>query len=102
MVLDYWTPDNPTNRTPANRFDSNPFAAAFYQDASFIRLKSVTLAFDIPSAFRNRLGAENLSFYVTGQNLWTSTGWTGLDPELGNQLSIPLQRMFSVGTRVRF
>jgi TonB-linked SusC/RagA family outer membrane protein len=102
MVLDYWTPDNPTNTTPANRFDSNPFAAAFYQDASFIRLKSVTLAFDIPSALRNRLGAEDLSFYITGQNLWTGTRWTGLDPELGNQLAIPLQRTFSAGTRVRF
>jgi TonB-linked SusC/RagA family outer membrane protein len=102
MVLDYWTPDNPTNRTPANRFDSNPFAAPFYQDASFIRLKNVTLSFDIPSAFRNRLGADGMSFYLTGQNLWTSTEWTGLDPELGNQLAIPLQRTFSAGTRIRF
>lgn len=102
MVLDYWTPENPTNATPANRFDSNPYAAPFYQNASFIRLKDVTLSFDVPSRLTGGLGAEGLRIFVNGQNLWTSTGWTGLDPELGDQFSIPLQRVFTAGASVHF
>ena len=106
IVLPYWTPENPSNTFPANRLTANPLATTFYtffyEDASFIRLKDATLSFDLPAALGTRLGAESLRLYVNGRNLWTSTEWTGLDPELEGQMGIPLQRTFSAGVNLAF
>lgn len=98
----YWTPTNPTNRFPANRFGANPLNIGFFEDASFIRLKDVSLSFDVPFAMTHRIGAERLRLYVNGRNLWTSTEWTGLDPELGDQSAVPLQRLITAGVNMRF
>lgn len=102
LLLDYWTPDNPSNTTPANRFDSNPHAAAFYQDASFVRLKDLTLSLAVPSRLTSRMGAENVRVYVNGRNLWTATDWTGLGPDLSNQFAVPLERLLTAGASVSF
>ena len=102
LVLPYWTPENPTNSTPANRFDANPLAAEFYEDASFVRLKDLTLSLEVPGGLTGRVGAERLRLYVNGRNLWTSTEWRGLDPELGNQTAIPLQRVLTAGVNASF
>lgn len=102
LKLDYWTPQNPTNSMPANRFDSNPHGAGLYQDASFIRLKDVTLSYDVPGDWANRFGLQSFRIYLNAKNLWTSSEWTGLDPELGNQYNVPLEKVFTVGTTVSF
>jgi hypothetical protein len=39
---------------------------------------------------------------VNGRNLWTSTKWTGLDPELSSQRAIPLERVITGGVNVSF
>jgi hypothetical protein len=49
-----------------------------------------------------RFGGEQLRVYVNGRNLWTSTKWTGLDPELDSQRAIPLQKVFIGGMTLRF
>ncbi|HET8654017.1 MAG TPA: TonB-dependent receptor [Longimicrobiaceae bacterium] len=100
----YWTPDNPSNTVPRNSDKSNPLSVPFLQDASFIRLKDVTLSYDLPASLTNRLGTESLRVYVSGRNLWTHTAWTGMDPEFtnGNQRGIPLQRVLIGGVNVQF
>ena len=54
----------------------------FYSDASFLRLRTITLGYDLPSAFLNTLGLQNASLSLHGQNLVTITRYPGVDPEL--------------------
>ena len=102
LLFEYWTPENPINTRWANRQGNNPFFVGLYEDAGFIRLKDLTLSYDVPSSLRDRLGAGNLRVYANGRNLWTHTEWTGLDPELSNQRATPLERVFSVGLNASF
>ncbi|HEX6536052.1 MAG TPA: TonB-dependent receptor [Gemmatimonadaceae bacterium] len=98
----YWTPDNPINTYPRNNEEANPLSVPFYEDASFIRLRDVTLAYDVPESFATRLGMQSLRVYFTGRNLWTHTNWTGLDPELDSQRAEPLAKVFTGGINVEF
>ncbi len=98
----YWTPETPINNYPSNSNNSNPLGVAFFEDASFVRLKDITLSYDIPSNLARRFGGESLRFYVNGRNLWTKTKWTGLDPELDTQRNVPLEKVVTGGLTVRF
>ena len=103
MVFEqWWTPENPINTYPANSNLSNPLGLGFYEDASFIRLKDVTASFELPQRFATRFGGESLRLYMNGRNLWTKTKWTGLDPELNSQRTIPLEKVVTGGFTVRF
>jgi hypothetical protein len=101
-LLEHWSPDHPNAVIPANRLDSNLLNVGFFENASFVRLKDVTLSYDLPSAFTPRVGVETVRLYVNGRNLWTHTDWTGLDPELSGQRSVPLERVFMAGIDVGF
>jgi TonB-linked SusC/RagA family outer membrane protein len=100
----FWTPENPINTYPRNNEDANLYSVTFYQDASFIRLKDVTLSYDIPSSLTDRFGVQSLRVYLNGRNLWTHTAWTGLDPEISNsnQRGVPLERVLIGGVNVSF
>jgi hypothetical protein len=71
-----------------------------YQNASFVRLKDITLSYDLPLELIQRFGGKRFRVYATGRNLLTSTNWGGLDPELNDQRSIPLQKEFVLGLQV--
>ncbi len=77
--VDYWTAANINAQNP--RPDYVDFATAFYQDRSFVRLKNITLSYQFDSKWVKKAGISNLGIYLTGNNLWTSTKWTGFDPE---------------------
>lgn len=83
--LNRWTPDNPSNRYPralANRtVDVGTFSSAIVEDASYVRLKNVTLAYDLPQSILGRVKARKLRVYVSGTNLITLTDYSGYDPE---------------------
>lgn len=98
----YWTPETPINNYPSNSNNSNPLAVPFYEDASFVRLKDLSLSWDLPATAAQRFGGQSLRLYVNGRNLWTKTTWTGLDPELNNQRAVPLERVVTGGLTVRF
>jgi hypothetical protein len=98
----YWTPETPINNYPSNSNNSNPLAVPFYEDASFVRLKDLSLSYDLPASFASRVGGESVRFYVNGRNLWTKTKWTGLDPELDAQRNVPLEKVVTGGITVRF
>ena len=97
---DWWSPSNPNGTHHINDAFANDFNADIYEDASFIRLKDVSLAYDLPTSVLKRMKLNKLKIYVTGRNLATFTKFKGLDPELSNQLGIPLQREFIFGLNV--
>ncbi|MDR2921380.1 MAG: TonB-dependent receptor [Tannerella sp.] len=103
-------------RTPSG-WQRDP-SSAWVQDASFIRLRNVTLGYDFDTKQANRLGLNGLRFYVTGTNLFTLTDYIGYDPETsseginvdsnmglsvgGDYLGYPAARSFIFGANIVF
>lgn len=94
-VLERWTPTNPSNTVPRALLASaspNIISSFMVEDGSFLRFKTITLAYSLPSALLGRLGLSGVRFYVTGQNLITLTKYSGYDPEVNtfglNNLSV--------------
>ncbi|MDD3320246.1 MAG: TonB-dependent receptor, partial [Paludibacter sp.] len=55
----------------------------FLEDASFLRLKTLTLKYDLPKDWSNKMHIRRLQVYITGYDLLTLTGYQGQDPEIG-------------------
>jgi TonB-dependent SusC/RagA subfamily outer membrane receptor len=56
----------------------------FFEDASFVKLREVSLTYSAPDQWAHRIGASSLSFTFTGRNLATWTKYKGVDPETNN------------------
>lgn len=56
-------------------------ADRFIENASYLRLKNLSLGYTLPQKVLNKARLRNLRFYVSAQNLWTWTNYTGYDPE---------------------
>lgn len=76
--------------------------AAYNYDASFIRLKNVSLSWQLPAALLKKAKLQNVHLYANAQNLVTITRYTGLDPENMNFQSLPPLRMITTGIQVEF
>ena len=80
-------------------------AATLYESTDFIRLKDVSLAYELPKNAISRIGLSNVKVYVSGRNLLTFTKWSGLDPELVDedaQRNIPMQKELIFGLNFGF
>lgn len=104
---DYWTPENPSNEFPrpnANRSRSATlyYSTLFYQDASFVKLRAVTLGYRFPAALLNKVGISSLRIYATGRNLFTYSKIEDYDPERGGSQTNPMTRLFTGGVNVEF
>ncbi len=96
----YWTPENPTNDWVANVVDAERMSGIignFYENASFVRIKDISLSYDFSQSTLEKLRLNRLRLYITGRNLFTFTEWSGLDPELSSQVATPLQKEFVFG-----
>ena len=99
-LKNWWTPDNPTNDWVANADGAEHLGSILgkiYESADFIRIKDVSLSYNFPKKMFGKLGINRLRLFVTGHNLFTITKWSGLDPELSDQVAIPLQKEFVFG-----
>jgi len=81
----------------------------FLEDASFIRLREVTMAYQFSPKLLQKVKLSKVRVYVTGVNLYTWTKWTGYDPEFAiggsvenNQGIIPQTMSFTAGAQVGF
>jgi TonB-linked SusC/RagA family outer membrane protein len=86
-VVDYWTPDHPTNESPLPRItESNPTLVQsdyIVRDLSFVKLKNVNLGYTFPQSFVQKIKASKLRVYFMVDNpyVWTKSDYPGLDPE---------------------
>lgn len=82
-----WAGEGTSNSIPraaVNRDNLNfRTSDLFVENGSFLRLKNLTLGYTLPSSLTRNIGMTNLRFYATGQNVFTITDYSGLDPELG-------------------
>jgi TonB-linked SusC/RagA family outer membrane protein len=82
---DRWTPTNPSNEIP--RATSSPLGIVserYVEDASFLRLKLITLGYTLPKSVSKKLGTKSVKVYVSAENLITWTKYTGYDPEVSS------------------
>ncbi|MEL7162666.1 MAG: SusC/RagA family TonB-linked outer membrane protein, partial [Bacteroidota bacterium] len=110
-LLDSWTPQNNGAQLPAIRAEdpnnNRRMSDRFLEDGSYLRLKNITIGYRLPL---NSSTISDLRFYVTGQNLITLTGYSGLDPEIsGGNLDTgfdngdyPQPRSFLFGVQAGF
>jgi TonB-dependent starch-binding outer membrane protein SusC len=96
-VLDSWTPENPNSSIPrlvqGNMIMQQYFNDYIVEDASYFRLKNLQLGYTLPSSITSKAGISNLRIYVSADNLFTLTKYSGYDPEVGSaQYSATLQR----------
>ncbi len=85
-LLNRWTPENPSDLYPrANRnADYLHMSDRYLEDGSYIRIKTITLAYDLPEQLMKSLRMKKVKVYVTAQNPVTITKYSGFDPEVGS------------------
>jgi TonB-linked SusC/RagA family outer membrane protein len=85
---------------------ANSRSTRYIEDGSFVRLRNVTLGYSLPKTTLGNSGIDNVYFYITGQNLWISTEYTGFDPEMDENgeefFRYPVGRGFTFGLDVTF
>jgi TonB-linked SusC/RagA family outer membrane protein len=79
-----------------------PFSDAVLSDASFIRLKNLSLSYKLSEKLLKKLKLDNLRFYLEGQNLLTLTSFKGADPESQNIQTLPPLRVLAAGLQITF
>ena len=106
-----WSPTNTDTNIPvlSSTDNNNNFGriSDFYiEDASFIRLKNVSIGYTVKENWLN--GKAKLRFFISGQNLFTITNYSGMDPEVGlNNFGLdlgkyPLSRIYMTGVNATF
>lgn len=104
-MLNIWKKPGDITYLPAFQYQQQ-FDTHLLENASFLRLKNLTLAYNLPSQWMEATGfmkAVRLSF--TGRNLFTVTGYDGADPEIDSNLTMggyPATRQFVLGVDVTF
>ncbi|WP_200975647.1 SusC/RagA family TonB-linked outer membrane protein [Echinicola sp. 20G] len=68
----------------------------YVEDGSFMRFRTLTVRYSMPNEFLDKIKLKDLSFYVTAENLFTWTSYTGQDPEVG-LMSSNANRLFQIG-----
>lgn len=76
----YWTAENKNNFFPSLAY-KNPRGYGYASDASYTRIKDVTLSYVFNAALLEKLHVGSLTLYLSGRNLYTFTDWIGWDPE---------------------
>lgn len=124
MFRNTWTPEN-TNARYARLVSSTTYlngndkiSDKYVFETSYLRLKNITLSYNLPEMWLKKLWLGSAQLYVSASNLWTWTGWPGLDPELVGDNTLagtnpmiegvysndnyPLSKTFTFGIRVSF
>lgn len=61
---------------------SNKPSSRYLEDGSYIRLRNVRLSYQLPNSLLSKIEVDNISIFISGDNLWTGTSFTGMDPEV--------------------
>jgi TonB-linked SusC/RagA family outer membrane protein len=108
-----WTPENPNSdifRTKG--FFGGGYSSQFVEDGSYLRLKTVSLGYNLDTKFLRKIHLKAMRVYCSGQNLATWTKYSGGDPEVNTYNSAltsgfdfsayPRARVISFGTNITF
>lgn len=112
-ILNAWSPTNTSSDIPRlSKNDPNSNFSTpsdwYLEDASYLRLKNLTVSYDLTDILRkiSHLKERNsrMSVYFSGENLFTITGYSGIDPECGgyDTMKYPVSRVLSVGFKLTY
>lgn len=110
---DRWTPDNPSNYAPrVSGVGVNVFSSRVIEDGSFLRLKTVSLGYNIPLELLKTYKIASVRAYTSAQNLWLWSNYSGPDPEANTKgfgrtpgfdfSAYPTARIITFGLNVTF
>lgn len=88
---DRWTVNNPDSDIPrvgADIASMFVYSSRVVEDASFLRLRNVTLGYTLPRKVLRKMNFDTMRFYISGENLWTLTNYSGPDPEVSTRNSV--------------
>ena len=116
-ILERWTGEGTSNSQPrisgTGHANTNYVSTRYMEDADYFKIKTVTLGYDFKNIWKG-CPFQQLRLYVQAQNLYTFTGYTGLDPEVGNSAGkdswasgidlglYPPSRTYLVGASIKF
>jgi TonB-linked SusC/RagA family outer membrane protein len=115
-LLDSWTPQNtgatvPVAEKTANFSTSNNGNSYYVVDGSYLRLQNLTLGYTMPNSLLQRWRLERLRVFASANNLFTITGYDGLDPMVGGDVDLgfgidvgnyPVTRGYTLGLNLNF
>ena len=88
-VLDRWTGEGTSNSEPRFTWidtnNNNRVSDLYIEDGDYIRLRNMQIGYTFKPATMKKVGGQSLRLYVSGENVFTLTGYTGTDPEIGAQ-----------------
>ncbi len=120
MLYDSWRPGKTDAVLPQLRSTdatSAQISTYFLEKGSYLRLKNIQLSYTLPMGLQQRLGLGNTQIYIQGQNLFTATKYSGLDPDINLRRSgdnnadihlgvdegaYPVSKSYLVGLRLSF
>jgi len=100
IYVNYWTPTNPSNTEPRpNAAQENPDYGGIrgYGDGSFIKVRTITVGFTVPSGIVGPLHARSLRVYATALDPFLFTQFRGIDPESATNAGVPSYRTLMMG-----
>ncbi len=105
-----WKANRPSTTDPSTLPSNIPASTYFIESGSFLRLNNMTLGYTLPKATLRKARISNIRIYVTSQNLFTATPYSGFTPELPAGVldsgietnAYPTTRTFAVGLNVNF
>lgn len=109
----FFDPENPndprTNLTSKNPrlayLSSTPSSASsalHLEDGSFVKLRNLTFGYTIPQNISRKFFVEKLRLYFSGENLFTITGFSGMDPEMRTTEGYSTMRQYAFGVNLTF
>ncbi len=115
-VLERYTAANPGGTLPRyNQWHNNNIRISdrFIEDGSYLRIQNVSLGYNLPKRLLGKVKMSSARVYISAQNLYTFTSYTGYDPELGaynNNVTFmnvdnghyPVPRSITVGANIEF
>lgn len=114
-ALDAWTPQN-TNTTVPRAIFNDPNgnlkeSDRFLESGNFVRMRQLQFGYTLPGTVTRMAGIETVRMYLSADNLFTITGYSGIDPEFSranvlnagiDKLIYPFTRSFTVGAQITF
>lgn len=105
-ILDYWQKEGDVTTFPKYGVQFTQFDSRLIEDASFMRMKALTLGYSLSENVLNRINlVKGARLYVTGRNLLTFTKYTGPDPEVDSNLTLgvnPNTKQVAFGLDITF
>ncbi|PJJ48096.1 SusC/RagA family TonB-linked outer membrane protein [Hymenobacter chitinivorans] len=109
-VHNYWTPENPSNDYPRpdaslskSTMQNSLYGTTLqYRDGSFAKLRGVTLGYNLPKGWLEKVGVGTARIYVQGKNLYTVSKIDNYDPERGGPITTPIPRVVLAGINLGF